>query len=179
MIPSQHTYVDTNVLMRWVESLTATATSGVRHIGAVVDELIRQDGGLFATSEVGIVEFHTNICINFRRTEPNMRAYDGAWLEAAIALFMQTVAAGELLIIPAPPRLVEHAMRHVLVANRDYGRNWRGWDALHLVQATQWARDLDAQVRLLTTDPDLFDAVATFSEFGRWVDVVDPATLEP
>lgn len=164
-----HVYLDTSALVRRAEASVSSPTPRNTHAGAPVTTLLSAPLGPVATSEVGLLEFHDVIMRLLRNTDYDYRAHDQAWSEAATTLLMDDVASQRLDVRPVLPKAFEHVMSLVTLATRSYGKNFRVWDALHLVTATAWATDVGEQIELWTTDTDFEGFIALFPHFGRAV----------
>lgn len=145
-------------------------------VGKQVTTLLSSDHRI-GISPITITEVHTNLCKWVRQTDPTHKPFDGAWFEAYVEELMRLIKGRRMLVLDLPPKVFETAMMHVTAASLEHGRNLRGWDAVHVVCASSWSRQLGERVILLTGDRPVAEFVETYPEFKIWVDVVDPETI--
>lgn len=147
-----YTYLDTSALMRLAESRSSPCTPRNTAIGQKLDALFGDSARKFACSDVTLVEWHSNITVDWRRSSDPQ--FDEAWWEAAQAELMLRIGQRQIEVLLMPPKALEQAMALVTVATRDHGRGLRAWDALHGLIAARWSYEVGQAVELLTTDAD-------------------------
>jgi len=170
-------YLDADPLLRRAEVLGGKPGQRAADVDQRLASIFRQTGHRFAATPVTIIEVHTNFCKWVIQNEPTHRQFDGEWFDRAFEQLMADLKSGRIEVLQLPPKVFETAMMHVTAASLELGRNLRGWDAVHVVSASSWSRQLGERVTLLTGDRQVREFVETFPEFGQWIDIVDPASL--
>lgn len=168
-------YLDCDPLVHWSQWQGADFDDRTKKIGEALKDVFENAGVVTACSEHTILEWHNGVCKFWRDTDQSHAAHDQAWAEGVRDALMRILAEGDLVVLPNPPKLVEGAMRLVTLATRDYGRNFRIHDAVHLICASTWAFTEGERVRLATTDGDFSAFIELFPEFNERVELWDPS----
>jgi hypothetical protein len=166
-------YLDTSALMRWVENDVATPTPRDEYGAALVDALLGESSAIVAVCGLTLVEVRSAISRDWRIPDAAHDLFDGSWAARANLGVMTLVAEGRLRIIKPPPRAEEHAVTLVHLATDEHGIALGTWDAIHLITAARWAYDEGDRVRLHTCDDGFGRFVGHYSEFERFVEIVD------
>jgi hypothetical protein len=166
-------YLDTSALVRRAEAAVATPDARNAHAGPPVAALLASPPQAVATAEVGLLELHDVLTKFWRDTDPATNQYDEHWIRAAIALVMEDIESGRLIIQQSPVRAFEHAMSLVTMAALPASgqRKFRIWDAVHLVTATGWAVGMGEPIELWTSDTDFESFLQLFPSFTAWISV--------
>jgi hypothetical protein len=168
------TYLDTNPLMRWVESIGDESDTYSRRIGDRLLEVFEATDDL-AVSEMTLIEFYNNVCKYWRQNEPDKRVFDRAWALGSFDQLMSRIHDGTIRVLPPNARSFRLALTWVTAATREHGRAFQVSDGIHLAEATAWARHLGTKVRLITSDPDFGSLFEVFPEFATLVELADLA----
>jgi hypothetical protein len=160
-------YFDANPLMRWAEAQAASGDDRSITAAARVEEVLVA-GEEIAISEVTLIEYHDNVTAYRRNNKPG--DHDDDWLERVQMQPMRWVADGQLHVLTPFPRMFETAMSYITLSHRQ-GRALRAWDAVHLCRATEWARETEGQVTILTGDSDFEAFLELFPKLRDFVAV--------
>jgi predicted nucleic acid-binding protein len=163
---SQH-YLDTNPLIRWAESQAASAHQRSTTAGQRVEELIHGET-VVAISEITLIEFHDVVCTYCRSNKPG--DHDPAWLSGVQESLMTWIADGSLLVLPPFPRMYETAMSYITLV-LSQGRRLKAWDAIHLCRATEWARETESRVTIVSGDADFETFLKLFPTLRGFIDL--------
>ena len=169
--PASSIYLDTSALVRMVECDVSNPTSRNQHAGGPVTQLCAGPTPQVGLSSLTIVEFHNTLAANWRDTQSTSVEYDQTWVERSQIKVMKLLAENRLILRTVPARADEHAIALVTLATRDHGNGLRVWDAIHLITAAAWARELQATVELWTTDTDFGRFVHLFPQFKQFVQI--------
>ena len=170
-VPARSVYLDTSALVRMVECDVRSPSSRNLRAGGPVAQLCADQVPLVGLSSLTIVEFHNTLATNWRTNDPGYEEYDQAWVERSQVKVMELLARQRLILRSVPARADEHAIALVTLATRDHSNGLRVWDAIHLITAAAWARELQASVELWTTDQDFRRFVDLFPEFEQFVQI--------
>lgn len=153
--------------MRKAEAAVANPNERNKKTSKKVNDIVNDPNIVVAISEHTLLEFHNNIATRWRDTQ--VPEYNQEWAEQSLADVMESIASGQLEIVPVPPKAAEHAMTLVTIATRDHNNSFRAWDAVHLLTAAAWAWEVGSVVKLTTTDTDFERFVSLFSYFKAYV----------
>lgn len=164
-------YLDSSALMRW-----AAATGGSPHDrderGRKKLESLLGGSDELGASPITIAEF-TSVLHDFVRTDKDWGSFfEAGDADTCMRQVMEWLAEGAVTIRPLGRRAFEMGMAYVSMVAAQ-GQRMRGWDAIHLFEATRWARDAERRVTLATSDTDFKKTIELFPEFGQRIDVLD------
>lgn len=157
--------------MRWSEG--RSGSTEIRNIVGQqnLNDLVDGPCELIA-SPITIAEY-TSVLHDFVRTDKPWGAYfTEEAAEDCLRKFMGFLSDGSIAIKPLGRRAYEVGLAYVTYISR-LGRRMRGWDAIHLYEACRWAREVDQQVSVATSDPDFRKVISVAPEFGRYVEPLD------
>jgi len=87
---------------------------------------------------------------------------------------MEWIENDKIIVLNQPPKLIENALTYVKFATREKRRGLKAWDSAHLYHAYYWARSLDSQVFLVTTDDIILRMLVDYREYSKYVLGLDP-----
>lgn len=159
-----YTYLDTSALLLRAEAAAASPPERVKQIGAVLDGLFKDPSRRFACSEVTLLEFHSVLTAALRSPDASK---DLAWWDESVALVMNDLQLGKIIVVSPPSKAAEHVMSLVTIATGRLRRSLKAWDAMHAVVAARWAEDIGSAVKILTADGDFDVAIEIMSASGH------------
>jgi predicted nucleic acid-binding protein len=145
-----HLYLDTSVLMRYLEGSISAPEEQNRIARQHFQELIDNPENRIAMSEITIMELHNVLGKDARsQTHPE---YDNIWRLSSIAVIMNFVSEGRIQILKSSPKWAESALTLMKIAHEDFDIQLEAWDAAHFVNAFSWAVNIGQPVKLATGD---------------------------
>jgi predicted nucleic acid-binding protein len=165
-------YFDSNTLVYWALGRSGSSKADEQRCASAVEALVDGDDSL-ACSPLTLTEFTSTTWSAVRSGASELRHFGEPELNAALERLMQLLASGRIRAHNLHPRSFEVGLGIVAAGTREKGRAFRAPDAMHLFEACQWARVIDRQVVVATTDSDFHNMLAAFPEFGRYVDLRD------
>lgn len=170
MTPSRLVYLDTGALLRRAEAAAAVVSTRAAAIAPYVDALLAEPQTSVGCSDIGIIEFHSNLT-KFLRSNDRPEC-DFAWYESARHDLFSLIAAGKIQVVPTPSHCFERAMSLITEATTQHKRALYSWDAVHMIIAAQWAYDSGRHVEIYSADSD-FEVPLLVTNFGGRVSVVN------
>ena len=164
-------FLDTSSLMRQADADVSAPSPRNQGAGAAVDQLLADADRELALSEITLLEFVNAVAADWR--DGQHPEFDADWAQRRTLQLMELIAARRIDVRSLPPGAMEHALALVTVATRDYNNGLRVWDALHLITAAAWSRELGEPVQLYTSDDDFQAFVDRFPEFAHFVQIVN------
>ncbi len=171
----QFFYLDTNPLLRWAETEAAIADQRAKIITANYLKILNDAQNVVAISEMTLLEYQANLC-EYERNSGKPQCND-KWADSCMEKILELIRTEKLHVLPTPPRIFERAMIQVQLGTREKKRGLKGPDALHLLMACDWARDLklkSAKIQFVTSDAD-FEMLEVFPAFKQFIDLYDPS----
>jgi len=137
-----------------------------------VEKILGSDAKV-AASPVTLSEYCSVMHTCLRKTEGWFQNFGEDEVNRAEGELMGLISKNRLRIRQIGPRAFEMGMSYVSAASRDHGRAFKAWDAMHLYEASRWARELGSQVVLATADADFGKFIELFPEFSAHIRVLD------
>jgi hypothetical protein len=167
-------YLDTNPLVYWAKARAGSTDGREQQCGANLQAIVDGDDPL-GCSPITLAEFVGALAKTARSGAADLAYFDTTKLQSAVTEVMGLMASGRLRVINLHPRAFEVGMSVVAAGIREHGEAFFAWDAIHLFEACQWARVMEREVVLATSDRDFTTILDVFPEFGRYVNLRDLA----
>lgn len=167
-------YFDANTLAYWAAGRAGSADPQDQAAHANVDALVGGDDSLYL-SPLTLLELNSTLYKLVRKTEEPHAAFGAQDAGDAEQQIMAWIAAGRIAVQQLGERAFEVGMSYVAATTRQHGRRVQGWDAIHMFQACQLARQLEHPVVIATADGDFATLIEVFPEFGTLVEIRDYA----
>jgi hypothetical protein len=163
-------YSDANPFLRWVDAQIPGATDDCQQVARELKRIVENPEDILALSETTIAEFHSNL-FKLERESSN---FDPANVDKCLDQFMEWMLRYQIQVIIPTPKLVEKAMAYVRLATRSKKCALKAWDAVHLVEANEWAHSLNMPVSIITNDKVFSNFLRFFPEFVEFIRIYDP-----
>jgi hypothetical protein len=167
-------YFDANPLLRWAETQALGADKRCITIAGEVSRLITNSDNTNAISEVTIIEYQSNLFNWYRNSEKPQ--FDLGKAHYCFNQLMVWIDQGRIEVLELPSKWAERALAYIRTAAMEQAGSLRSWDAAHLFQACDWAKETRALVNIVTNDPVFRKFIKVFPEFAAHVRIYDPAT---
>jgi hypothetical protein len=165
-------YFDANPVLYWALGKAGSAKPTEQNCAAAFDALV--DGGdSLACSPVTLAEFTSTLWSVARSGKEDVGYFDAPAAASAVERLMTLIGSGRIKVNNLRPRAFEVGIAIVGVGSREKQKTFNAFDAIHLYEACQWARVMGRKVVIATSDSDFSNIIATFPEFGRYVEVRD------